>query len=411
MSKVILIRLSLFILGLSLLVACAVSQKETTTTDKTITPLNFYPNPQNGYGSASDQLAQPDDVEILPNGNLVISDVDNNRIQIFNPAGILLKSIDAESLGMKETEIIPTGIARDGEGYVYVTLEGMGVVARFNPDFSLDQLIGRKGHVPSEEYYLPENDGLLINPQGIIVSKSGDVFVADMAKDVFRKKKVYNFGFRKFKRVQTTEGTTYIYDREFAASQEVTTIMRKSEGLAISEARGLLFVAEEKPVKDQFGNDDKYRFIGVFDLNTGKFMDRLIGVEMVDGKITSGYCDDSIEGLSVLGDYLFAVVEKDGRVDCYNIDSGERVHHFGIPAPFYCDDESDCVIDSVNYNEQNIMAGGAQVHLLNDWTKNELASPDGVCAMELESGERVLAIVDQWNSRILTYDLDAIITK
>ena len=371
----------------------------------------IYPNPQSGYGNGPDQLAQPDDVEILPNGNLIISDVDNNRLQLFNASGKLLQTIDSEYLGLEEPEIIPTGIASDAEGYVYVTLEGVGMVARLNPDLSLNQFIGYKGHVSSEDYYLPENDGLLINPQGIIVSQGGDIFVADMAKDVFRKKKVYNFGFRKFKKNQTDSGTTYSYDREFANSQEVTTIMRKSEGLAISEERGLLFVAEEKPVKDQFGNTEKYRYIGVFDLKTGKFMDRLVGVERVDGKIVSGYCDDSIEGLSVLGDYLFAVVEKDGRVDCYNIDTGERVQHFGVPAPFYCDDESDCVIDGVNYNEQNIMAGGAQVHLLNDWQNNELASPDGVCAAKLDSGEELLAVVDQWNSRVLVYDLKAVLGK
>ena len=374
-----------------------------------VVPQTIFPNPQQGYGNGPDQLAQPDDVEIMPNGDLIISDVDNNRLQVFKSSGELILTIDAEYLGLNDPEIIPTGISSDGEGYVYVSLEGAGVVARLNPDLSLDQFIGYKGRVSSDEYYHPENDGLLINPQGIMVSKSGDVFVADMAKDVFRKQKVYNFGFRKFKKNQTEAGTTYSYDREFANTQEVTRIMRKSEGLAISEERGLLFVAEEKPQKDQFGNEQKFRFVGVFDLETGMFKNRLIGVEMSAGKIISGYCDDSIEGLSVLGDYLFAVVEKDGRVDCYNIDSGERVQHFGVPAPFYCDDESDCVIDSVNYNEQNIMAGGAQVHLLNDWQKNELASPDGICAVKLESGEELLAVVDQWNSRILTYNLKEVL--
>jgi len=30
-----------------------------------ITPLGIVPDPQNGYGSGVDQLAQPDDVELL----------------------------------------------------------------------------------------------------------------------------------------------------------------------------------------------------------------------------------------------------------------------------------------------------------------------------------------------------------
>lgn len=402
-------RSSLVILGSIIFVSCAFRGEPAKELTAPITPLGMFPSPQSGYGAGKDQLAQPDDVEILENGNLVISDVDNNRIQYFHRDGSLIKSINSQSLGFENTELIPTGISRDGEGFVYVTLEGIGSVARFNPDMTLDQLIGYQGEVSSEEYYLDENDGLLINPQGIITSKRGDVYVIDMAKKVFRKEKVYNFGLRKFKKISDEKGTSYLYDKDFAATQEITKVMRKSEGMAISEERGLLFVAEEKPQTYQFGNDEKFRFIGVFDLATGKFKDRLIGVEMLEGEITSGYCNDSIEGLSVLGDYLFAVVEKDGRVDCYNIDTGQRVAHFGTRAPYYCDDESDCVIDGVNYNEQNIMSGVAQVHVLNDWHKNELASPDGVCATRLESGEEVLAVVDQWNSRILTYDLKTIL--
>ena len=409
MPKVISIRFLVFVLSFIVFVACAFKGETTVPTKAAISPLNIYPNPQSGYGSGLDQLAQPDDVEILANGDLIVSDVDNNRIQVFSRDGALLKTIDAEMLGMENTDIVPTGISSDEAGFIYVTLEGVGSVARFNSDLTLDQSIGYQGVVSAAEYYLDENDGLLIKPQGIIVSRGGDIYVADMDKTIFRKDGVYNFGFRKFKQIITNDVTSYVYDKEFAATQEVTRIMRKSEGMAISEERGLLFVAEEKPQKNQFDNSEKFRYIGVFDLKTGTFKNRLIGVEMVHGKIVSGYSKDSIEGLSVFGDYLFAVDEKAGRVDCYNIDSGERVAHFGTPAPFYCDDESDCVIDGVNYNEQNIMAGGAQVHLLNDWHKNELASPDGVSTRTSLTGEKILAVVDQWNSRILTYDLNDIL--
>ncbi len=409
MPKVLSLRFLVIALGFTLLVACVYTGEASKPSILPISPLNFYPNPQNGYGSSSDQLAQPDDVEILPDGKLIVSDVDNNRIQVFKTSGEVSLTIDAKYLGVDNPEIIPTGISRDGEGYIYVTLEGLGQVARFNPDLTLDQFIGYQGEVSADAYYLPENDGLLIKPQGIIVSRGGDVYVADMDKTIFRIDGVYNFGFRKFKKIVSDEGTSYIYDKSFAASQEVTTIMRKSEGLAISEERGLLFVAEEKPEKSQFGNTEKFRYIGVFDMETGVFKDRLIGVEMTEGKINSGYSKDSIEGLTVFGDHLFAVDEKAGRVDCYDIDSGDRVARLGVRAPYYCDDESDCIIEGVNYNEQSIMSGMAKVHLLNEWQKNELASPDGVCATLLITGEKRLAVVDQWNSRVLMYDLDQIL--
>ena len=377
-------------------------------TSKYIGPKQILPHPQNGYGSGDDQLAQPDDVEILRNGNVVVTDVDNNRIQLFSN-GKLIRSINAQSIGIEDMDIIPTGIATDGQGYIYITLEGAGTIARFTNTLEFDQFIGYQGKVSADEYYLPQNDGLLIKPQGIIVSETGDVFVIDMAKKVFKKDGVRNFGFRKFKQVISNSGASYAYDKDYALSQEVTRVMRKSEGMAISEEAGILFIAEEKPSKDQFGNANKYRYIGLFDLTTGKFMDRLIGVDMVDGQIMDGYAPESIEGLAVTGQYLLAVAEKAGRVDVYEIDGGERVAHFGSRAPFYCDDESDCIVDGVNYNEQAIMSGTAQVHLLNDWRNSELASPDGICVRKLDDGSFHVGVVDQWNSRILIYDLASIL--
>ncbi len=371
-----------------------------------IQPISYLPNPQNGYGSAPDQLAQPDDVEILKNGSMIITDVDNNRIQIFNYNGKLQKSIDSKTLGLKNIEIIPTGISSDDEGCIYITLEGVGMIARFLPDMSFDQFIGSQGKISADEYYLDQNVNLLIKPQGIIVSGNGDVFVIDMAKKIFKKNGVRNFGFKKFKKTIIKNRVKYVYDREFAASQEITKIMRKSEGMAISNKMNLLFVAEEKPSKSQFGNKEKKRYIAVFDLETGKFLNRLIGVKMENGEIIDGNHYESIEGLSVLGDNIYAVDEKQGRVYCYNIHSGKLLGYFGKKAYYYCDDESDCVLEGVNYNEQSIIAGKAMPHLLNDWQKNEMASPDGVCAIELDNGKKILAVVDQWNSRILYYDLE-----
>ena len=412
MSKLKFYLSQLLVLVLMIIVTgCKTQHQETITVKPALSPLGTLPISGNGYGMGSDQLAQPDDVEILANGSLIITDVDNNRIQYFHTDGHLIQSINNTTLGLEITEIIPTGVSSDGAGFVYVSLEGVGTIARFTPEMEFDQFIGYQGKVASEEYYLAENDGLLMMPQGIMASHSGDIFVIDMSKKIFKKDGIRNFGFRKFKQIESDKGVNYVYDTDFAKTQEITTIMRKSEGMAISTERNLLFIAEEKPSKNQFGNKGKFRYIGVFDLSTGKFLDRLIGVNMQDGVIIDGTCNESIEGLAVFGDYLFAVAEKDGRVDCYNIDTGERVTHFGSRAPYYCDDESDCIMDGINYNEQSIIAGTAQVHLLNDWKQNELASPDGISVIQLETGERRLAVVDQWNSRILLYDLDRVLSN
>ena len=371
--------------------------------------LGMLPSPQNGYGSDADQLAQPDDVEILSDGTMIVSDVDNNRIQVFNSDGKLIQSICAKDLDLENEEIVPTGIAKDAEENIYITLEGAGCVARFNSDMTFDQCIGEQGKLSVEEYYLAENANILIKPQGIIVNAEGDIYVIDMAKKVFRVGKRYNFGLKKFKKVIKDGSVNYEYDHDFGSTQEVTKIMRKSEGMAISSEKNLLFIAEEKPWKEEFGNTDKKRFIGVFDLTSGKFMNRLIGVTMDNGKIIDGYHYESIEGLSVLGENIYAVDEKAGKVFAYHIDTGTLLGSIGTRAPFYCDDESDCVIDGSNFNEQAIIAGTALPHLKNNWKKNELASPDGVGSAILNNGEKRLAVVDQWNSRILVYDLDKLL--
>ena len=376
-----------------------------------IEPLGIVPYPQDGYGRDSDQLAQPDDVELLADGSMIVSDVDNNRIQHFSPAGELIRSITAEDLGLEESEIIPTGVAKDSEGYIYVTLEGVGRIARFRPDLTLDQFIGRPITVSAEEYYQPENDGGLIKPQGLIAAANGDLYVIDMAKKVFKTGEKRNFGFRKFKKFEKEGRITYEYDRSFAQTQEITKVMRKSEGMTISEDQTTLYIAEEKPYPGQFGNMTKKRYIAAFDLESGRFLDRLFGVTIENDSITGGYFNDSVEGLSVFGEHLIAVDEKAGRIYFFDMNSGECRGFLGKRAYYYCDDHSDCVIEGINYNEQTIIAGEALPHLKNNWHKNELASPDGVSVTVLKDGSKRLAVVDQWNSRIIMYNLDVILQK
>lgn len=378
--------------------------------NSSIQPIGRIPHPQNGYGNGLNQLAQPDDVEILPDGSLLITDVNNNRIQHFSKEGTLIQSITAKNLGLaSDSELEPTGISRDGEGFIYVSLEGIGRIARFSPSLTFDQFIGRPCTLTAEEYYLPENEDCLVKPQGLSVSQNGDVFIIDMAKKVFENGKQRNFGFRKFKQTKMGSFTSYQYDADFASTQEITTIMRKSEGMAIHEKQNLLLIAEEKPSKNQFGNSMKKRYVAVFDMITGRFKNILIGVNNHHNKIINGYFDDSIEGISVWENHLFAVDEKKGKILIFEIGSGTLKGMLGSKAHFYCDDHSDCVIEGINYNEQTIMAQKAFPHLKNDWQKNELASPDGISTIELMNGQKRMAVVDQWNSRILLYDLASIL--
>ncbi|OQX95459.1 hypothetical protein B6I21_05315 [candidate division KSB1 bacterium 4572_119] len=375
-----------------------------------ISPIGIAPNPQEGYGSNSNQLAQPDDIEFINNGSLLVSDVNNNRLQLFSIDGKLLKSINATDLHLKG-DITPTGIGQDKDGYIYVSLEAAGVIVRLNPDLTFDQFIGEHCDIKDTEYYCSANDNCLMAPQGLIASPDGDVFIIDM-DDSFRRGaagKIRNFGFRKFKKIVVDGKSSFQYDKNFAATQEITKVMRKSEGMAIDLLRGILFVAEEKPLMDQFKNLNKKRYVAAFDLKTGRFLNKLYGVTLKKEKIVDGVFDDSIEGLCVFGDYLFAVDEKKGCIRVFDIDTGDYLGFWGHPAYYYCDDHSNCEIEGVNYNEQSIIAGKAMPYLKNNWTKNELASPDGISVVEQKDGSKRLAVVDQWNSRIVIYDLDQIL--
>jgi len=373
-----------------------------------ISPMFIIPNQQEGYGAGKRQLAQPNDLEILLDGSLLISDMKNNRIQYFSAKQALKKSITAWQLNLDNFEIIPTGIARDDSGFIYISLEGAGKIIRFTPQLQFDQFIGTPCEISAEEYYKQKNQTCLINPQGIIVSNRGDVFVIDMAKEVFTEGKKQNFGFKKFRKIIDSGITHYIFDQDFAKTQEITTIMRSSEGMAISESQELLFIAEEKPEKKVFGNKHKKCFIAVFDLATGKFKNRLIGVSKRKGKIINGYFDDSVRGLCVQDSLLFAVAGKQGQVYVFNINTGEALAKWGTPAPYYCDAKSKCKFDGINYNEPSIITGEALPHLMNNWEKNELASPNAVSVTQFKDGRRRLAVIDQWNSRILVYNLDLI---
>ena len=90
--------------------------------------------------------------------------------------------------------------------------------------------------------------------------------------------------------------------------------------------------------------------------------------------------------------------------------SGNLKGYFGKKAKYYCDDESDCLIDGINYNEQTIMAQKAMPHLKNNYKNSEMASPDGLNIGISANGEKILGIVDQWNSRIIIYKLKNIIS-
>ena len=401
----------LIMIGLFAVASQGIAESDSFDLNAQVSPIGIAPANQEGYGNGPRQLAQPDDVEFLPDGRMLVSDCYNNRVQVFDADGNYLKTITPEDMGLSGV-VIPTGLSQDAQGYVYISLEDGGVIVRLNPDLTLNCQIGTHScdYVP-ETFYDADRSDFLCHPQGLTVTPSGDVFIVDMNPDTFNRDGIRRFGIRKFTPTEVNGKTVYKPDLQFAATQEITKTMHKSEGMYPIPDRNLLLVAEEKPSAKEFGNDKKYRYVAVFDLTTGKFLNRFYGVDYQNGKITKGYIRSSIEGVVVWKNHVFMVDESGGRVWVFNLDSGALEGHWGEPAYWYCDDESDCVReDGINYNEQTIIAGTAVPYLKNDWRKNELASPDGInLTLYSTNSELHMGVIDQWNSRVLVYDLNQIL--
>lgn len=84
-----------------------------------------------GPGSAPGQLANATDLDIAPNGNLVVSDTGNSRVQVFTPSGGFVRTIGAPGTGPGQFSS-PTGVAVHDDGSVFVVDSGAGRVEVFS---------------------------------------------------------------------------------------------------------------------------------------------------------------------------------------------------------------------------------------------------------------------------------------
>lgn len=106
------------------------------------------------------------DFEILPNGNILVSNFQTNNLQIYDSQGVLLTQstydestkpfICAESAnGLIITQVVGTN------GYMYGNIEPFRVV-RYNPDLTLDTSIDKTAYFKSYKVLKTAQDNLLI---------------------------------------------------------------------------------------------------------------------------------------------------------------------------------------------------------------------------------------------------------
>jgi DNA-binding beta-propeller fold protein YncE len=125
-------------------------------------------------GMGPDQLTNPTNLEVGPDGRLYVVDTFLQIVKVFNPAdGAFVGSIGGPGANIGSFAR-PKGIAIDSSGAVYVTDAQWDVVQIFNPDGQLLATFGAPGKFP---YSL----GL---PAGIIIDKTTvDIFEPYLAKD------------------------------------------------------------------------------------------------------------------------------------------------------------------------------------------------------------------------------------
>ena len=127
-----------------------------------------------GFGSGDGQLFFPSDVAIATNGDFIVADTSNHRIQIFDSAGTFKSAIGiAGSAGSGDGQFeFPEGVAVAPSGDIVVADTFNHRIQIFDSAGTFKSAIGSAGSAGNE-------DGQFVRPEGVAVDPNGDIVVAD----------------------------------------------------------------------------------------------------------------------------------------------------------------------------------------------------------------------------------------
>lgn len=178
-----------------------------------------------------------------PNNELIVCDFNNHQVVVFNEQ---LQYSHAIGLGGKGN---PTGVAIDHMGHLYVADCNAHCIKKFNMDGSLVTQFGIRGSA----------EGQFNSPHGLVVSKTGKLYVCDRANDRIQVFKKDNFEFS-FGRTGSEPGA-----------------LCSPSGVTMNNAKTQLFVADTSNNRIQVFTPDG-KFVCIF----GNFTD-------IPYKLTSPY--------------------------------------------------------------------------------------------------------------------------
>jgi sugar lactone lactonase YvrE len=161
------------------------------TPDGTVTTVagRIMPVPH-GVTEASVQFDNPAGIAVDKAGNVYVSDWAKDMIRKISPGGKVVtvagtgKSGSADGAGSSASFFLPTGIAIDGKGNLFVADSYNNSIRKITPAGVVSTVI--KGKPVPNEGPAKHDTSMLSRPYGITVDKAGNLYVADVGNSKIR---------------------------------------------------------------------------------------------------------------------------------------------------------------------------------------------------------------------------------
>lgn len=143
-------------------------------------------------GSGPGEFKAPSGVAVLPDGNLVVADFYNQRVQELRPDGAFVRQwgvTGRKGYVSHGTFNYPTDVATDRQGRIYVTDGYNDRIQVFAGDGHFLRMWGGLSvlHLPHSVNFLGGLNGWFKTPTAIAIGPQGNVFVADEENDRIQK--------------------------------------------------------------------------------------------------------------------------------------------------------------------------------------------------------------------------------